>query len=118
MLDFMKQKLNSETNEYELVETTTVIYSFDYSSEFNFFDETANTLLNQIASQCGGSILAENNIHIDMSNNQLADSSYVSLMVWILLAAVIVYLADITIRKSVFRKKEKKEVSQPADNYF
>ena len=111
-------KLNSETNEYELVETTTVIYSFDYSSEFNFFDETANTLLNQIASQCDGSILAENNIHIDMSNNQLADSSYVSLMVWILLAAVIVYLADITIRKSIFRKKEKKEVSQPADNYF
>ena len=37
-------KLNSETNEYELVETTTVIYSFDYSSEFNFFDETQNTL--------------------------------------------------------------------------
>ena len=111
-------KLNSETNEYELVETTTVIYSFDYSSEFNFFNETQNTLLNQIASQCGGSILAENNIHIDMSYNQLADSSYVSLMVWILLAAVIVYLADITIRKSIFRKKEKKEVSQPADNYF
>lgn len=111
-------KLNSETNEYEVVETTTVVYSFDYSSEFNFFDETENTLLNQIASQCGGSILAENNIHIDMSNNQLADSSYVSLMVWILLAAVIVYLADITIRKSIFRKKEKKEVSEPADNYF
>ena len=69
-------------------------------------------------SQSGGSILAENNIHIDMSNNQLAESSYVSLMVWILLAAVIIYLVDITIRKSIFRKKEKKEVNQVADNYF
>ena len=53
-----------------------------------------------------------------MSNNQLAESSYVSLMVWILLAAVIIYLVDITIRKSIFRKKEKKEVNQVADNYF
>ena len=111
-------KLNEETNEYELVESTNLTYSFDYSSEFNFFDETPNTLLNQIASQSGGSILAENNIHIDMSNNQLAESSYVSLMVWILLAAVIIYLVDITIRKSIFRKKEKKEVNQVADNYF
>ena len=83
-------------------ESTNLTYSFDYSSEFNFFEETPNTLLNQIASQCGGSILAENNIHIDMSNNQLADSSYVSLMVWILLAAVIVYLADITYKKIYF----------------
>ena len=111
-------KLNKETNEYELVESTNLTYSFDYSSEYNFFDETRNTLLNQIASQSGGSILAENNIHIDMSNNQLAESSYVSLMVWILLAAVIIYLIDITIRKSIFRKKEKKEVNQVADNYF
>ena len=103
---------------YELVESTNLTYSFDYSSEFNFFDETPNTLLNQIASQSGGSILAENNIHIDMSNNQLAESSYVSLMVWILLAAVIIYLVDITIRKSIFRKKEKKEANQVADNYF
>ena len=53
-----------------------------------------------------------------MSNNQLAESSYVSLMVWILLAAVIIYLVDITIRKSIFRKKEKKEANQVADNYF
>lgn len=111
-------KLNSATNEYELVEETKTIFSFDYSSEFNFFDDSKNTLLNQLASQCGGSILAENNIHFDIDSNQLTEASYISLMVWILLAAVIVYLADITVRKSIFRKKEKKEVSQPADNYF
>ena len=112
-------RLNSETNEYELIETTSITYSFDYSSEFNFFDDSKNTLLNQIASQCGGSILAENNVHFDISDNQLTEASYISLMVWIILAAVVVYLVDITIRKSIFRKKAKKEVTATApDNYF
>lgn len=112
-------KLNPETNTYELVESIHVTYSFDYSSEFNFFDETKNTLLNQISSQCGGSILAENNIRFDISDNQLTEASYVSLMVWILLAAVIIYLADIVVRKSLFKKKAKKEVNQEIkDNYF
>ena len=112
-------RLNSETNEYELIETTSITYSFDYSSEFNFFDDSKNTLLNQIASQCGGSILAENNVHFDISDNQLTEASYISLMVWILLAAVVVYLVDITIRKSIFRKRPKKEVTATApDNYF
>lgn len=113
-------RLNEETSEYDLVEKTNVTYSFDYSSEFNFFDQSENTLLNQIASQTGGSILDENSIHFDISTNQLSESNYVSLMYWILLAAVILYLVDITIRKSLFRKKEKKGnvPQQPTDNYF
>lgn len=113
-------RLNEETSEYDLVEKTNVTYSFDYSSEFNFFDQSENTLLNQIASQTGGSILDENSIHFDISTNQLSESSYVSLMYWILLAAVILYLVDITIRKSLFKKKAKKDniPQQPTDNYF
>ena len=113
-------KLNADTNEYDLLETTNITYSFDYSSEFNFFDQNENTLLNQIASQTGGSILAEDNIRFDISNNQLSESNYVSLMYWILLAAVILFLIDIFVRKSIFRKKEKKDNSSqaPADNYF
>ena len=93
--------------------------SFDYSSEFNFFDDSKNTLLNEIASQCGGSILAEDNIHFNIDDNQLTEASYISIMVWLLLAAVIVYLVDITIRKSIFKKKTKKEIQEQApDNYF
>ena len=112
-------KLNPETGEYDLVETTIVTYSFDYSSEFNFFDDSKNTLLNEIASQCSGSILAEDNIHFNIDDNQLTEASYISIMVWLLLAAVIVYLVDITIRKSLFRKKTKKEIQEQApDNYF
>lgn len=112
-------RLNPETNTYELVETTEVTYSFDFSSEFNFFDESKNTLLNQISSQCGGSILAENNIHFDIADNQLTEANYVSLMVWIILAAVVLYLVDIIVRKSLFKKKPKKEVTEEVrDNYF
>ena len=112
-------KLNEESNEYDLVETTSLTYSFDYSSEFNFFDTNENTLLYQLASQCGGSIYPENNIHFDINDNQLTEASYVSTMVWILLAAVIVYLVDITIRKSIFKKKVKIESKEPpADNFF
>lgn len=112
-------KLNPTTNTYELVERADTIYSFDYSSEFNFFDDTKNNLLNQISSQCGGTILAENNIHFDISSNQLTEASYASLMVWILLAAVILYLADIVVRKSLFKKKVKKEETEEIrDNYF
>ena len=112
-------KLNEESNEYDLVETTSLTYSFDYSSEFNFFDTNENTLLYQLASQCGGSTYPENNIHFDINDNQLTEASYVSTMVWILLAAVIVYLVDITIRKSIFKKKVKIESKEPpADNFF
>lgn len=76
-------------------------------------------MLYQLASQCGGSIYPENNIHFDINDNQLTEASYVSTMVWILLAAVIIYLVDITIRKSIFRKKVKIEAKEPpADNFF
>ena len=111
-------KLNPKTNAYELSEKVEMTYSFDYSSEFNFFDDNRSTLLNEISSQCGGSILAEDNIHFNIADNQLTEASYVSLMVWILLAAVILYLADIVIRKSLFKKKVKKEKEEIKDNYF
>lgn len=111
-------KLNPTTNAYELSEKVEMTYSFDYSSEFNFFDDNRNTLLNEISSQCGGSILAEDNIHFNIADNQLTEASYVSIMVWILLAAVILYLADIVIRKSLFKKKVKKEKEEIKDNYF
>ena len=102
----------------ELSEKVEMTYSFDYSSAFNFFDDNRNTLLNEISSQCGGSILAEDNIHFNIADNQLTEASYVSLMVWILLAAVILYLTDIVIRKSLFKKKVKKEKEEIKDNYF
>lgn len=111
-------RLDPETNAYANVEKTHVIFSFDFSSEFNFFDDSTNTLLYQLSSQGGGSLLPEEDIHFDIGENQLSDAQYESAMVWFLLAAVILYLADIAIRKTIFCKKAKKPDTQVPENYF
>lgn len=110
---------DAETGDYVPVEESTIVYSFDFSSEFNFFDDHENTLLYELSSQSGGSLLPEDGIRITIDDSQLGDAQYESTMVWFLLSAVIVYLADIAIRKTVFRKKPKKEENAevPA-NYF
>lgn len=113
-------RLNPDTSEYEAVETTDVIFSFDFSSEFNFFDDHENTLLYQLSSQSGGSLLPEDDIRLNIQDNQLSDAHYQSTMVWFLLAAVIIYLADIAIRRTIFKKKPKQEeaVTETPDNFF
>lgn len=112
-------RLDSTTGEYAVVEQSTFVYSFDFSSEFNFFNDHENTLLYELSSQSGGAMLAEDNIHLTMDDSQLSESQYQSAMVWFLLAAVVIYLADITIRKTVFRKKVKKEENtEVPDSYF
>ena len=111
-------RLNSKTDEYELVESTDIIFSFDFSSEFNFFDTKDNTLLYQLSSQSGGSLLPEDEIHLNINDSQLSDASYQSTMVWFLLAAVIVYLIDIAIRRTIFKKKPKQQNIETPSNYF
>ena len=111
-------RLNSKTDEYELVESTDIIFSFDFSSEFNFFDTKDNTLLYQLSSQSGGSLLPEDEIRLNINDSQLSDASYQSTMVWFLLAAVIVYLIDIAIRRTIFKKKPKQQNIETPSNYF
>ena len=115
-IDF--QRLDEEKKEYVTYETATIRFSFDYSSEFNFFDDKTNSLLYQLSSQSGGFMLAKDNIHFSMDDSQLSDAQYESAMVWFLLAAVIVYLGDIALRKTIFKRKKKVETTDPPANYF
>lgn len=113
-------KLNEETGEYETLETIDYTFSFDYSSEFDFFSDKDSILLYQLTDQSGGKLLAENDIRYEISSGQLSQASYTSAMVWFLAASVVIFLVDITIRKTTFRKrnanKEKTQNTQP--NYF
>lgn len=113
-------KLDADTGDYQVSETRDYFFSFDYSSEFNFFDDTENILLYQLADQGGGTQLLEDDIVFEMNDDQLSQATYKSAMVWFLVAAVIIYLADITVRKTTFRKKvaKKPEDDNTKVNYF
>ena len=117
-LRLVYSRLNPDNGLYEEEETLDYVYSFDYSSEFNFFDDQPTTLLYELSSQSGGRQLAEEDIRLDISDSQLQQASYSSSMVWLLLSAVIVYLIDIFVRKTTFRKKPAKMDSEPPANFF
>lgn len=79
---------------------------FDYSKEYNVFDDNANTLMYDIAKKANGD-LGYDEVIYNVSDVQLSVSSYNSTMLIFILVTVILFLVDIAIRKTDFRKKAK-----------
>ena len=87
--------------------TSKVFINFDYSKEFNFFDDNSNDLLYSLTKQAGGDLYDVDNIQYKMSDDEKVHASYLSTNVYILLLSVIIYLADIAVRKMTFRRRKK-----------
>jgi Ca-activated chloride channel homolog len=79
---------------------------FDYSQEYNFFDDTDNDLMFRLAKQANGSNTV-NRVEYATTDAELQYSSYFSTMMIFLLVSVVLFLVDIFVRKSdfIFRKK-------------
>lgn len=86
-------------------ETYTYPLFFDYSSEFDTTNGTDNTLLYNLAKQNGN--YYKGTYKLDLLDSELQFRSYNSSMLWFLLATVIIFLIDVLIRKSDFKKKKK-----------
>lgn len=99
-------KLTYKASKEESVEET---YSyplyFDYSSEFDTTNGTDNTLLYNLSKQNGN--YYKGNYQLNILDSELQFRSYNSSMLWFLLATVIIFLIDVFIRKSDFKKKKK-----------
>lgn len=87
--------------------TSKTFINFDYSKEFNFFDDNSNDLLYSLTKQAGGDLYDVDNIQYKMSDDEKVHASYLSTNVYILLLSVIIYLADIAVRKMTFRRRKK-----------
>ncbi len=78
---------------------------FDFSSEFDTTTGTDNTLLYNLSKQNGK--YYKGKYTLDILDSELQFKSYNSSMLWFLLATVIIFLIDVFIRKSDFKKKKK-----------
>lgn len=80
---------------------------FDYSKEYDVNAES-NNLLYRIAARADGHYGADDASSIKkLTNAQMAVVNYNSTMFFFLIAAIVVFLADIFVRKSEFKKKKK-----------
>ena len=93
-----------------------VVIYFDYSKEYDFFSDSDNTLLSDLITSANDSSSAASgdNLHHyflngaynwETNSEQIAHQSWYSSMIWFILASVILFLIDIFIRKSDFKKK-------------
>lgn len=80
---------------------------FDYSSEYNVFDASEGELLYQLASTRDQVSINEPN-YAAMSE-ELTNQSYRSTSLWFLIATLVLFLADVFVRKGEAKKKKKPE---------
>lgn len=94
-----------------------VTYSvyYDYSSEYDFFTNADNTLLAKIASKADGKNYASASYEYKLEASQLEFTSYNSTMMVFLLISVVLFLADVFVRKSDFLFKKKKATNTISD---
>ena len=78
---------------------------FDYSSEFDTTNGVDNTLLYNLSKQNGN--YYKGSYKLELLDSELQFRSYNSSMLWFLLATVIIFLIDVLVRKSDFKKKKK-----------
>lgn len=90
-------------------EANTYTYSlfFDYSSEYAIDTENEGTLLYDLSKENGS--YYKGKYSFDLLDSELQYRSYDSTMLYFLLASVILFLIDIFVRKSDFKKKKKKD---------
>ena len=96
----------SQENEY------TYSLFFDYSCEYDLTYGTDNTLLYNLSKSNGH--YYKGKYSLDLLDSELQYRSYTSSMLWFLLATIIIFLIDIFIRKSDFKKKKHTKVKDVA----
>jgi Mg-chelatase subunit ChlD len=107
-----KYTLKATYVEYDENGKETAIYRqtlalyFDYSVEYDVFTDVENTLLYDITKKANGT-LYENTLNVQYSTlqNEIQYLSYFSTMMIFLIISVALYLLDIFVRKSDFKKK-------------
>ena len=80
---------------------------FDYSSEYNVFDASEGELLYQLATTRDQVSINEPN-YAAMAE-ELTNQSYRSTSLWFLIATLVLFLADVFVRKGEAKKKKKPE---------
>ena len=80
---------------------------FDYSSEYNVFDASEGELLYELASTRDQVSINEPN-YAAMAE-ELTNQSYRSTSLWFLIATLVLFLADVFVRKGEAKKKKKPE---------
>ncbi|MBR3266511.1 MAG: hypothetical protein IKI55_00060, partial [Bacilli bacterium] len=81
---------------------------FDYSSEYNVFDASEGELLYELARSSGKEVTI-NDINYAQMNEELQYQSYRSTSLWFLIATLVLFLADVFVRKGEAKKKKKPE---------
>ena len=77
---------------------------FDYSTEYDIFKSDDSNLLYDITKLSGGNLTKEE-AKLSVTDEQLQHLSYQSTMIFFVLLAVVLFLVDIFIRKSEFKRK-------------
>ena len=87
---------------------------FDYSSEYNVFDASEGELLYQLASTRQDVTINEPNYAA--LGQELQYTSYRSMSLWFLIATLVLFLADVFVRKGEAKRKKKEEYTVGANH--
>lgn len=80
---------------------------FDYSSEYDVFDASEGELLYNIATK--RDMVSINEPNYAAMDEELSNQSYRSTSLWFLIATLVLFLADVFVRKGEAKKKKKPE---------
>ena len=80
---------------------------FDYSKEYNLFEANDGEILYRLSKANGSTSVDE--INYETLSSEIEFRSYRSSMMWLLFASLAIFLADVFVRKSEFKKKKKPE---------
>ena len=78
---------------------------FDYSKEYNLFDANDGEVLYRLSKSNGSTSI--NEVDYETLSSEIEYRSYRSSMMWLLFASLAIFLADVFIRKSEFKRKAK-----------
>ena len=93
-----------ENGVYQETEKDDLPLYFDYSTEYDIFKSDDSNLLYDITKLSGGNLTKEE-ANLSVTDEQLQHLSYQSTMIFFVLLAVVLFLVDIFIRKSEFKRK-------------
>ena len=99
---------NGEVHIETLGEIDSPLY-FDYSKEYNVFDSNDGEILYRLSKANGSTSV--NEVNYETLSSEIEYRSYISSMMWLLFASLAIFLADVFIRKTEFKKKKVTEAA-------
>lgn len=91
----------------EAVDSVETPLYFDYSKEYDVFNNDANNVLYSMSKAANNGTYSQNEVNYNVSTDETSQSTYNSTMMFFLLLSVGLFLVDIFVRKSEFIKKKK-----------